>query len=303
MGMSTSGRVIVPDEIEAQSSPYLSVWPSLILQGSVLFVLCFGLYIAIGILDLRPQGPLRVALDLLMIALPLALWLLFCWWRERRAPLPRARLVIVVVITLLAANAVSLPLSQAVFQPERWLPLEGATQRILGYAFTGGVTQALTLYLVVYFCAYPGLLRVRTDSLAYFASAAVAYSVIENIQFLLRSEADPQVMAVSVFFHWAVSLAMALLLSLGVSEVRFSRPAPFLLTLLFALSAFVYGAAITFRAGLVNARFSLSGGSASPLLALFLAAALVVVVGVIVAFFYGTSARRSEESARAQRPT
>lgn len=300
--MSSSGRLITPDEIEAQSSPYLPVWTGMILQGAGLFIICLGLYVAIGILDFQPAGPLRFGIELLMIALPLVLWLVLSWWRERRAPEPRARLAVVLVISLLAANAVSLPLAQAVFQTERWLPTEGATQRILGYAFTGGITQAITLYLVVYFCVYPALLRVRIDTFAYFTTAAVGYGAVENLQFLLQSDAGLRVMAVSVFFQWAVSMSMAFLLSFGLSEVRFARPAPFLMTLLFALSAFVYGVAVTFRAGLINARFSLNGGGATPLLAMFLAAALVVVVGLVIAFFYTTALRRSEESARAQRP-
>src|SRR5690606_31017121 len=100
---------------------------------------------------------------LAMSLLPVGLWLIFSWWRERSVPQPRQNLMAVAVISGLAANAISLPLIEQIFQPSRWLPLESALNRIIGYAFTVGLVQAVTLYLTMRFTIWPNQMRIRLD--------------------------------------------------------------------------------------------------------------------------------------------
>ncbi len=300
--MSIRSRTIAPDELEQERYPYRRVWPSIILEMVVLGGICGGVYFATRLFNIQLSGVPLSIVESVLIAVPIVLWIAFSLLRERASDLPRFRLLIVMIITMLAANAITIPIASALFQTATWLPHEATIQRIIGYTFTLGISQAITQYLVVYYCVYPRGLRVRADSIAYFATASVGYAAILNIHFMLDSSPTLDVLALTVFANQATSLSMSLILAFGLAEVRFARPTPFLMMIMVALSALVYGLSVTLRGGLVNGGFSLLGGAASPLFGFVFSAGLLIAVGVIIAFFFRTAERREEEAALAQAP-
>ncbi len=300
--MSSRTRTITPDEIEQERYPFRRAWPSIIVETAILAGVCVGVYFITRLLNIQLSGlPLSIV-EAALIAVPVILWIVFSLMREQAADLPRFRLLIVMIITLLAANAVTIPAADALFQTSDWLPHEATIQRILGYTFTLGVAQAITQYLVVYYCVYPRGLRVRADSIAYFAAASVGYAAMLNIHFMLNSAPALDVLALTVFANQATSLAMSFMLAFGLAEVRFASPTPFLMMIMLALSALIFGASVTLRGGLVNGGFSLLGSEASPLYGFAFSTILLVAVGVVIAFFFRTAERREEEAALAQAP-
>jgi RsiW-degrading membrane proteinase PrsW (M82 family) len=296
--VSTRSRYISPEEIIETPYPYRRVWASLIREGAVLFATCIATFVLWRLVAPENSRSISVVLEIGLLILPVGLWSVFSLWRERSAEQPRMRLFAVFIITLLAANAVSLLIVEIVFQPSRWLPHESAITRIVGYSFTVGVVQAVTQYLVVYYVTYPQYFRVRTDAIAYFSASAIGYATALNLRFLLDTETTPDIFAFIVFNNVAISLAMGFVTGFGLAETRFgNRTSPFLLTLTIISSALIYGASVAFRAGLVNAGFSLQGGNANPVLGLALSVGVVIGTGVIISFLFRVAERREAESA------
>ncbi len=305
--------LLTPPEEEAVY-PYRRVWTSIIVETGALAAVTLAAFVLFGILNLQLSSRLTVVVNGALVALPVALWLIFSVSREQFVPEPRRRLIAVFVITALAANAVAIPLLDSVLQPERWLPLGGAINRIIGYTFTVGIVQETTKYAVVRFTTWPDYFRTRLDSAAYCAASALGYALVLNGRFLLAQPGiTPDVMAVQVFNNVAVNLAASLLVSYGLAEVRFDNPTPFLMTITVALAAFLNGLAIPLRTGLTNAAFVLTGstggsltdqiiaavspksGIPKPILGFVFSLAMLAGFAVIAAFLFNNAERQARE--------
>src|SRR5690606_10891330 len=129
------------------------VWLSIVLECGILFAIVAALYVVSRFVTI-PEPP-QLFINIALALAPLALWIVFSWWRERFVPQPRQNLAGVVIIAALSANAVGLPVINDVFQLERWLSLESAIYRIIGYTFTMGIVQSTIVYLVVRYTAWP----------------------------------------------------------------------------------------------------------------------------------------------------
>lgn len=290
-------KLLTPPD-EEEKYPYRRVWRSVIIEMGVLGAVTAGVFVAFALVGVQLPGILTSALDIILLALPVALWLIFSVLAERFVPQPRTRLIAVFVITALAANAIALPFINGVMQPERWLPLGGAVNRIIGYAFTVGIVQEVTKYAVVRFTTWPDLFRTRLDGVAYCVASALGYSFVLNLNFLLSQPAlAPDVFVVQMFNNVAINVAASLIVSYGLSEVRFDQPTPFLMTIMVALSALLNGAAIPLRSGLTNAGFALEGSLPKPILSFGFSAAVLLVVAVIAAFLFANAERQAREVA------
>lgn len=290
-------KLLTPPD-EEEKYPYRRVWRSVIIEMGVLGAVTAGVFVAFALVGVQLPGILTSALDIILLALPVALWLVFSVLAERFVPQPRTRLIAVFVITALAANAIALPFINGVMQPERWLPLGGAVNRIIGYAFTVGIVQEVTKYAVVRFTTWPDLFRTRLDGVAYCVASALGYSFVLNLNFLLSQPAlAPDVFVVQMFNNVAINVAASLIVSYGLSEVRFDQPTPFLMTIMVALSALLNGAAIPLRSGLTNAGFALEGSLPKPILSFGFSAAVLLVVAVIAAFLFANAERQAREVA------
>jgi RsiW-degrading membrane proteinase PrsW (M82 family) len=305
-----------PDEEEIY--PYRRVWRSLAAELVILAGVTGTAFFAFGLLKLRVSAALVPAINAGLVALPVGLWLVFSVWPERRVPQPRQHLIVVFLITALAANAVAIPFIDGVFQTEKWLPLAGAISRIVGYTFTVGIVQEVTKYAVVRFVTWPNFFRARLDGVAYCVASALGYALVLNLRFILgQSGVAPDVVALLVFNNVAVNLAASLIVSYGLAEVRFDNPTPFLMTVTVAFAALLNGIVIPLRSGLTNAAFVLSSGTTEaqsllglltaafslrsnapkPILGFGLSAGMLLVFGVIAAFLFSNAERQAREAA------
>ena len=312
-------KLLTPPDEEAEIYPYRPAWRSIVIESVVLFVVTAAVFFIFGVLRLQLPGLLTLVANGLLVALPVILWLIFSVWSERAVPEPRQRLITVFLVTALAANALAVPFIEDVIQPERWLPLGGAINRIIGYTFTLGIVQETAKYAVVRFTTWPQYFRTRLDSVAYCAASAVGYALVLNLRHLLsESSITPDVMAIQVFGNVTVNLAASLIVSYGMAEVHFDKPTPFLMTITVALAAFVNGLVIPLRAGLTNATFvltsagngtpsivdtilslfSLQSSAPKPFLGFAFSGVTLLGFGIIVAFLFSNAERQAREAER-----
>ena len=291
-----NSRLLTPPREEEDVYPYRRVWPSIIIEFGILFALALGLYVTQNILGFRLPTTVFRPLGLVLVLLPVGLWALFSLWRERFVPEPRQRLLAVAIVSALVANAVGVPIVRDLLQVERWLPLTTALNRIVGYTFTVGIVQEFLKYLVLRYVVWPSGFRMRLDAAAYCAANAIGYVTVLNLHFLFDGSPAPDVVAGVVFSTCALHLVSGLVVGYALSELWFSHPSPLLLPASVALAAFVTGAAIPVRAGLVNASFTLSTSSTKPWLGLLFSLALLVGLLFVLAFLFNSAERQAREA-------
>lgn len=310
-------RLLKPPDEEEEIYPYRRVWRSIIIENIALTVVCLAAFVVFGLIQLHLPAQLTLVVNGLLIIFPVVMWFIFSVFRERFVPEPRHRLIAVFVVSALAANALAIPLIEQVMQPEKWLPLGGAINRIIGYTFTVGIVQETTKYAVVRFLTWPEQFRTRLDSVAYCASSALGYALVLNARFLINAPgAAPDVVATQVFNNVAVNLAASLIVSYGLAEIRFDKPTPFLMAIMVAFAALLNGVVIPLRSGLTNAAFVLNSGTPDsqslltlltaafslrsstpkPILGLGFSAVILVAFAVVVAFLFNNAERQAREA-------
>ncbi len=292
---SYSPRLLTPIE-EQEIYPYRRVWVSVAVELSIVFIIAAALYVATALLGVSLPRAFYLPFNIALLALPLALWTIFSLLRERAAAEPRQHLLGVLVIGGLVANAIGYPVVTQVFQTERWLPLANAFTRIVGYTVSIGAFQEVLKYLVIRYSIWPQQFRTRLDGVAYAAACALGYASVLNLQFLLNNAPEPAIFAMRVFENIALHTAGAVIVSFGLSEMRFSTPSPLILPLTVVFAAVINGAYIPLSAGLSNAGFSLEGSFASPVFGFALAGILVGAVCFLTAFLYTRSERQAIEA-------
>ena len=289
-------RFITPEE-EAAPYPYRRVWRSLGIELGALAVFAGIVYAVFGVVGLALPAALTPVLGVALALAPLALWLVFSWLAERRAPQPRAHLLMVVLLTALAANAITIPLIEQVLQPQSWLSHNTAITRIIGYTLSVGVATEITKYLVIRYSVWPGHIRIRMDGVAYAIAAGIGVATVANLHSLTLPGITPQALAVLVLDVTATNLAAGLFIGYGLAESALGRPTPFLGPLTLALAALVHGVAIPVRTGLGNASFTLQGGEANPVFGVAVSLLLVALAAALVSFLFGSAERREREAA------
>lgn len=298
--------LLLPPREEEEIYPYRRVWRSVALESGILFSVAAILFLVFNLLSIRLPETLQPPVNVLLALTPSALWLFFSWWQERFVPQPRQRLVTVLVVSALAANAIGIPLVDSFLQVDRWLPLSNAITRIIGYTFTVGIVQEMLKYLVVRYTIWPEQFRMRRDAVAYAAASAIGYATVLNLHFVLANNPPPDTAAIRVFSNIALHLAASITVGYGLAEVRFSQPSPFLLTMTIGLAAFLTGIAIPIRAGLVNASLSLDLNADNPLLNIsttrpligfIFSAALLIAPCLVLSFLFNSAEQREREAA------
>ncbi len=298
--------LLMPPREEEEVYPYRRVWRSIAVETGILFAVALVFYVLVNFLGFQLPPQWVEPLNLILSFTPLALWLIFSLWQERFVLQPRQRLLTVVVVSALAANAVGLPLVNNVLQVDRWLPLSNAITRIVGYTFTVGIVQEMLKYLVVRYTVWPEQFRVRQDAVAYGAASAVGYATALNFGFVLSGAPSPDTAAIRIFSTIALQIVGSLIVGYGLAETCFSRPSPFLLTIAVAWAAFLAGVTIPIRAGLVNATLSLDAAgnnlllntsATRPLQGLGFSLAMLVVPLLLLLFLFGSAEQREREAA------
>ena len=267
------------------------------LEAAILFVIPLILFVATRLINFPRH--LFWPVNLILSLLPFALWIVLSWWRERFALRPRNHLLAVSVVAALAANAVGIPIINDVFQISRWLPLESAINRIIGYTFTTGLVQTIILYLIIRYMVWSNEFRIRLDAVAYGIATAVGYATVINLHTVLTRTTEPAFTAMNVFSQFAILSSIGIIISFGLSEMRFdSQPFPLLMVATVALASFVNGMAIPLVSGFANATISplspISG--VSPLQGFFFSAGLLIVVTLAFWLLYSRTERQVEET-------
>jgi hypothetical protein len=281
------------------------VWPALITELVILVGSALAIYFAARLI--RLPASLTQPVAVIFALLPVALWFLITYWREQRAVQPRRQLLLVMVITALAANAISVPLLESVFEVERWLSLESAINRIVGYTLTVGTIQEFTKYFVLRLLVWPGQITSRFDTVAYGVACAISYATIFSIHFILTADPALDIAVLRVVDNLTVSVAGSLIVAYGLAEVRFNRAVfPGLLPATLALAALITGIAIPLRAGLTSAGLLVEFppelsmpvlSITSPIRGFLFSVAVVVVVITALIFLFENAERRAREAA------
>jgi len=288
-------RLLTPPRKEEEIYPYRRVWPSITIEVGGVFAAAISLYILNAFLGFAIPSPLRLPANITLALLPAILWIFASRWRERTALEPRRGLLSVAVISALVANAIGIPIINAL-SPDDWLSLSGTFNRILGYAVTTGIIHEILKYLVLRYTAWPDHYRNRLDSIAYSMAAATGYVTVLNLQLVLGESLAPEVVAMRVFSNTAAQVAAGFLVAYGLSEVRFNPRSFLLMPFTMMAAALIHGLTIASRAGLVNGSFFLGIGGTRPLFGLLFS--LIVVVGalLVIAFLFNNADRREREA-------
>jgi RsiW-degrading membrane proteinase PrsW (M82 family) len=293
-------RLLTPPQEKEEVYPYRPVWRSIVVENGLLLALAILLLVLVTVLHVQIPQKFWIGIGVLLALAPLIFWLVFSWWPERFAPQPRMRLLPVVIIGALAANAVGIPLINQFFQVDRWLPLSSAAARIVGYMFTVGIVQEVIKYLVVRYVVWPDLFRVRLDGVAYAVACAVGYATIVNVDYVFSSSASPDAVALRVFSTMALHTATALILGFGFAELCFGFPSAFLMMLMVALCALLTGIFLPVRAGLINAPFALGVSATRPLLGLGFSVVVLAGVLFVFSFLFAQAERQAREAIRGE---
>jgi hypothetical protein len=276
--------LLAPQEEVEEIYPYRRVWRTSWQEISVLLIailLIFMLTSVFGVLPADLRAPLpKVAIALL----PLAAWLVFSYWGERRALQRRYGLFGLMILGGLLANGIAVPLEEHVYVPDQWLPAAGFFGRVLGYAFTVGFTGAFLQYAAVRYTIWPERFTQRLDGVAYALAVAVGYAVSLNLRFALFSDATLLATALRVASYTFSQLAFGVVIGFFLAELAIGRVPvfwiPFGLSLMSLLSGLYYG----FRGIAIVGGLSVEGTGASPIRGLALAFGLAAAVFVIFAF-------------------
>jgi hypothetical protein len=307
MSVFRSPRLILPPREEDEVYPYRRVWRSVLIEGSILAVVLVGLYGALGLVGLNIPTALVGPLNAVLVLLPALLWGYFSWLQEMTVPQPRRQLGAVFALAALVASAVGVPLVNEFLQPDQWLSLDSAVNRIIGYTVTTGITQEFIKYFLTRSVVRADLYRVRTDVLAYSLAVAVGYSTMLSIQFLRATpDAQPDMLMLRVVTIYAMHLAGSAVLSYGLMELYLGSGSIFLLPATLVIAAAITGVALPLRSGLVNTQIALHNAAGAlsttyPPRALYgvgFALALLAVPQVLVAFLYDVSERRERDRLR-----
>jgi RsiW-degrading membrane proteinase PrsW (M82 family) len=291
-------RLIAPPEKE-EIYPYRRAWRSVIIESGIVFAATVIVFVLWDFVGVTIPDRFQRLFNLTLAMLPLASWLIFSLLAERGVPQPRHRLIYVMSLSALVANAIGYPLVHEFFQVDRWLPLQSAVNRIIGYAFTVGITQELLKYLVVRILVWPDYFETWLDGIAYSAASAVGYATILNLHFVFSTDATPDVAALQLLGTYTVQLTASMIVGYGLSDLRFNRSSLLLMPLTFALGAFITGVAIPIRAGLINASLSLASLEVTaprPILSLGFSLGLFVALLFVLSFLFRNAEYRQREA-------
>ena len=280
----------------SESYGIVPVWRRLSLLFIFLSAVCGFMVIAGEALTIALDADLSRALSLMLAALPVILWLLIAVSPEFRVERPRRRLIGVAVVSGLTASALGLPLAQAFFVVDQWLPLQSVFQRIVGFTLTVGMLDVGLKFVVLRYLIYPQALRVRSDAVAYALASAIGYSFYLSLELVWRLEPTWNHAAIYVLSSFTIQAAASLYIALGIIESYFADAFPLVLPVNLLAAALIAGLAQALLPGLLSGPLSQAGSADRPLFGLaFLLAASIASVGAAY-FLYANSERREREA-------
>lgn len=295
MTQYTDPRLLAPP-IEEEVNPYRPVWRRLLTQIGVFSSISVIGTLLIELLNVQFDTNVNFYLSLLYVGLPVLLWLLFSRIPENFVLEPRKNLIFVAIVSGLLASSFGIPLVRDFYSIDRWLPLEAAVQRIIGFTVTVGVVDTTLKFLTIRFMVFPHYFRIRTDAIAYCVASSIGYSFAINLYYVVTVQPTLSMAIVYIFSTYAIQIGSMTLLAYGLSETYFSNSIPVLLPFTFVLSTLAMGIALPLRSGLINGSLSTSGSADRPLFSLGFTVALVIVLVLNAIFLFNVADRQEREA-------
>ncbi len=280
----------------AEIYAFRPVWRRISLQLAILSLIAGIFVLANEVLLLRLDAAVSRLVSIVLVFVPGLLWLLLSVLPEYRFSRPRRRLIGVAVVSGLTASAIGLPLVEAFFIVERWLPLQSVFARIIGYTFTVGIVDVGLKFVVLRYLIYPGGLRVRSDAIAYAFAGAVGYSFYLNLVHVWRLDPVWDVAAIYVLANVTIQFASSLFIALGLVESYFGDAFPLVLPTNLLLAAVAAGLVTALFPGLMSGVLSQAGNADRPLYGFAMLVASWALSLGIAYFLFTTSERREREA-------
>ena len=294
MSQVFDSRIIAPPT-EDEVYPYRRVWRSITLQVGGMIIISITLLLFGEIFGLRFDTTINLIVSGILVVAPVALWLFFSVLPERFVLEPRAKLITVAIVSGLAGSAIGIPLVEEFFQIDRWLPLESALQRILGFTFTVGIVDTALKFLVLRYFVFPQHLRMRTDTIAYCVASAIGYSFVASLHLISDIQPTYSIAILYIFSNYTIQLASSVFIAYGLSETYFNNALPIALPASICFSALVVGIISPLASGLMNGALDTTGNADRPIFSLgFLIVALLVSLGLTF-FFYTIAQQRDQK--------
>ncbi len=283
--MSFEPILLAPQEEQKERYPYRRVWRSAIIEIVILLVVTLVAALVTRLLHPTLGDTQRTILGIGIAVLPAVLWFIFSYWAERSALLRRDGLLTVAVLGALVANAIAIPVLKQLFAVDEWLPTAPGTLRILGYAFTVGITQEFLKYAVMRYSIWPNCFRTRSDGIAYALATAIGYSTVMNVDFVLSGSVSPAAVALRVSETTLLQLGVSTIMGYFLAELKISPDAGiFWLPGGLLGASLLVGLVITFRGGLVVGGISTTSTANNALQGL--GASLFLVVALFASFYF-----------------
>jgi len=287
-------RIIAPPT-EDEVYPYRRVWRSITIQVCIMILISVVIMLIGEIFGIQLDRSINLIVSGILIFSPVILWLLFSVFPESRVLEPRKNLLTVAIISGLAGSAIGIPLVEEFFQIDRWLPLETAMQRILGFTFTVGIVDCALKFVIVRYIVFPQNIRMRTDTIAYCVASSIGYSFVANLYLISEIQPTYSIAMLYIFSNYTMQLASSMVIAYGLSETYFNNPIPIMLPISIGFAALVVGIISPFVSGLMNSPITTSGNADRPIASLgFLIAVLILSLGLTF-FFYTVAQERDQK--------
>lgn len=253
---NTKFTLLTPEEIPKEKYPYRRVWRSVILEIGSIVGLMLIVLIGVGIGFLRDVPSLNWGA--LLILVPLAVFLYVSVRGEQRVANPREGLLTVTLFSALLANGVGVPLVDNFYEPRLWLSDAGFFSRVLGYAFTYGVTSEFLKYVAIRYTVFPRRIRNRMDGIAYSVAASIGYASILNAHEVLQPDPTVSADAMRLAINFISQISVGIIMGYFIAELALHDRPPFFLGAGLLAGAMMQGITIAFRGIAAGSGYSVS---------------------------------------------
>ena len=294
--MSVRPTLLTPYDVPREVYPYRRVWRTALIEIGLLVALTAVVMLAMRVTHATLGDTTRHVIGLILALVPLGLWLAISYRGERHVPQPRARLLLVVLLSALLANAIGVPVVDRLFSVDQWLPTASAVTRMIGYTLIAGFTMEFLKFAVLRYSVWEEHIKTRQDGIAYSLAAAVGYAVVLNLNFVFDQSADPASVALRVAGNTLSQVAVGVIVGAALAELRVGNITIIGLPASLGIAALLHGLFTTVRAGVIVGTFSTTASGNSPAVSLIVAVALVAMVFSVIGFLVQTADARARRS-------
>jgi protease PrsW len=291
--------LIAAQEAKRRAPEARPVFRTAIVEVLLLVAITGGIVLINRFIGLQLNTSSRIAAGLGMALLPLLLYLMVSFQGERRAQRKRPQLLIVLGLSMLAANGIGVPLVERVFAVDSWLSTTSGLQRIIGYALTAGFIQEFLKLAVVRFSVWGEYIRTRRDGVAYSLAASLGYATVLSLNYILAETNNPPDLAAAalrVAGYTLSQLAIGTICGYTLADLRVGQPSVLWLPLGLAVAALLEGIFVSVRAGIIVGGFSERATGSQTAASLGIAIALVFGLFLVINFLISTTDSRERRS-------